>query len=186
MPEVVYDKDWLINAENKVLYEMYRGNYECKNDEKIAHQHNLRYDVTIIPPGNLGKEFVKTKGHYHPLVKGTFITYPEMYQVLEGNAVFIIQKTLLNSVIDIVMLKATKGDIILIPPNYGHVTINSGKIPLKMANWVSSSFNLIYLDYEENGGAAYFYLTDKSVIKNKKYQALPNIREKIIPDFRKV
>ncbi|MBT3407412.1 glucose-6-phosphate isomerase, partial [Candidatus Woesearchaeota archaeon] len=149
-------------------------------------KHNLRYDVTIIPPGSLGEEFVKTKGHYHPNVKGTFVSYPEMYQVLEGQGVFIIQKTLLNSVIDVIMLKASKGDIILIPPNYGHVTINSGKTRLKIANWVSNSFESIYSDYEEKGGAAYYYFTNNEFVKNKKYSALPNIREKITPDFRKV
>ena len=39
------------------VYFMYR---------EISEKQGIRYDITVIPPGLLGKEYVKTLGHYHP------------------------------------------------------------------------------------------------------------------------
>ena len=40
----------------------------------------------------LGSEYVKTVGHYHPPVPGTDVSYPEIYQVLDGSATYLLQK----------------------------------------------------------------------------------------------
>ena len=40
----------------------------------------------------LGLEYTKTVGHYHPQIPGTDISYPEIYQVLEGSATYLLQK----------------------------------------------------------------------------------------------
>jgi|GEM_PF-2282682 glucose-6-phosphate isomerase len=40
----------------------------------------------------MGLEFVKTCGHYHPPVNPKLrYTYPEMYEVLEGDAHYLLQ-----------------------------------------------------------------------------------------------
>ncbi len=52
---------------------------------------------------------------------------------------------------------ASAGEFVLIPPGYGHVSINSGKELLVMANLVSTQFESEYALYEEmrSGGAFY-------------------------------
>ncbi|MBA3043669.1 glucose-6-phosphate isomerase, partial [archaeon] len=60
MKEVIYDKEFLENAENIELYYMYRGVFLDETDKKTMEENNLRYDITIIPPMKIGKEFVKT------------------------------------------------------------------------------------------------------------------------------
>lgn len=162
MEEVVYDKDWLDGAGNEELYYMYRG---------IDEKDNLRYDITVIPPLLMGKEFVKTKGHKH---HGNF---GELYIVLEGRAIYLLQKTEGGKVKDVYYVKAKKGDHIIIPPHYAHVTINPSYQPLKMANWISKNCVSEYGGIVEKKGACY-YFTLSGWIKNKNYQKVPKLHSK--------
>lgn len=167
MREVLYDKEWLKKTSNVELYFMFR---------RIKYEKGLRYDITIIPYRLLGKEFVKTKGHEHP------DKYPELYEVLEGKAIFLMQKRLENSslkVKDVYAVKAKKGEKVFIPALYGHVTINPGPSDLKMANWVADNFKSDYSLFVEKQGACYYALkNDGSIkwLKNEKYGKVPKLR----------
>ena len=183
MRNVVYDKSWLQKTENKELYYMFRNLAESDGDRQLMKQQSLRYDNTIIPAGSLGTEFIKTTGHYHPQVPGTGLSYTEIYEVLEGEAHYLLQKESGGRVSDVVLIKAKAGDKVVIPPNYGHVTINSAKKTLKMANLVSSRFTSIYEPYNEKAGGAYFELTTGKLIPNKAYKDLPALRIIDAPDF---
>ena len=91
MKEVIYDKQWLENQkENFDLYYMYRD-LTRDEDKPLYQQHKIRFDVTIIPPNTLGKEFIKTAGHFHPEAKEGF-SFPEVYEVMHGEGVYILQK----------------------------------------------------------------------------------------------
>jgi hypothetical protein len=73
------------------------------------------------------------KGHYHP-ENPAGIGYPERY---EGLHISSSRKTPLH----IALVKTTKGEIVLISPGYGHVTINpSPEEMLVKANLVSTAF----------------------------------------------
>jgi glucose-6-phosphate isomerase len=65
------------------LYYMYRDLALTAADRAYLREQNVRFDITVIPPGTVGGEYVKTKGHYHPL-SPSGIGYPELYQVLAG------------------------------------------------------------------------------------------------------
>ncbi|MFZ3167019.1 MAG: glucose-6-phosphate isomerase family protein [Candidatus Methanoperedens sp.] len=175
MKDVIYDRKWLSNAENSELYYMYRELSLSKKDAAAMKEHGLRYDITVIPPQMLGNEFVKTAGHYHPLVPGTQITYPEIYEVLGGEATYILQKPDNEGINDVILVKADAGDKVIIPPGYGHLTINASNKVLKMANWVARDFESIYQPIKEKGGGAYFIL-DKGMVKNPRYEHVPEIK----------
>lgn len=171
LEKVVYDREWFENSPNFELYYMYRG---------IEEKGDLRYDITVIPPKMLGVEFTKTKGHYHPE------NYGELYIVLEGKAMYLMQRIDEEGEInDIYAIEATKGDYVVIPPHYGHITINHGKETLKMANWVYGGFESVYKPIEEKEGGGYFY-TVEGWVKNKNYESLPDLRmeaaEKSMPE----
>lgn len=176
MKDVIYDINWLKTTPDFDLYYMYRDLALNKKESSLITDQGLRYDITVIPPQNLGREFVKTAGHYHPLVNGTDYTYPEVYEVLEGVAHYLLQKCENDAIVDVVMIKATEGDKVIVPPNYGHVTINPSEKELKMANWVSRNFSSIYGPYKKGGGAAYFELNDGEIIRNENYDHNPDIR----------
>lgn len=181
MKGVVFDKRFLASANMDVeLYYMFRDVSKDEEDANKIKERGLRYDVTIIPPRTLGSEFVKTAGHYHPCLTGSKLTYPELYEVLEGEAHYLLQKREeergIEKITDVVVVKAKKGDTVIIPPNYGHVTINPSEATLKMANWVARTFSSIYEPMRGRCGAAYFELTTGAFIKNERYETVPGIR----------
>ena len=181
LKEVVLDKNFLATADmDTELYYMFRAVSKDEEDEREIKDKGLRYDITIIPPNKLGLEFVKTKGHYHPFLPGSKMTYPELYEVLEGEAHYLLQRREqgrgTERITDVVVVKAKKGDKVIIPPNYGHVTINPSEATLKMANWVANAFSSIYEPIKRQGGAAYFELTNGEFVKNANYGGVPGIR----------
>ncbi|HUV03351.1 MAG TPA: glucose-6-phosphate isomerase family protein [Desulfobacteria bacterium] len=180
MTEVVFDKRFLARASKDMeLYFMFREVSKDEDDAKKIKARELRYDITIIPPNTLGVEFVKTAGHHHPYLPGSKLTYPEMYAVLEGDAHYLLQKREerdIEKITDIAVVKAQQGDKVIIPPNYGHVTINPADAPLKMANWVARTFSSIYEPIAQRGGAAYFELTTGEFIRNERYEEVPDVR----------
>jgi glucose-6-phosphate isomerase, archaeal len=155
------------------LYFMYRDVSRSDADWRWLHSHHLRYDLTVIPARDLCGEWVKTKGHYHPK-NPAGVGYPEIYEVLEGEAHFLLQSRNLD---DIVMIQAASGDVVVIPPGYGHVSINpSGDEALAMANIVSTAFESEYGEYESHHGAAYFEMTSGTLVKNPRYPPVPGVR----------
>lgn len=165
-----------LGKSESILYYMFRDLSKNDDDHKKILEAELRYDITIIPPATVGEEFVKTFGHYHPKILGTDLSYPEIYQVLEGTAHYILQKKQKGKISDVAVIKATAGDYIIIPPDYGHVTVNPSNKQLKMANWVSRHFASLYKDYQEKHGATYYELSDGTFIENDSYINLPPLR----------
>jgi glucose-6-phosphate isomerase, archaeal len=154
------------------LYYMYRDLARSDNDRRWLRQNQLRYDITAIPPHVLCGEYVKTKGHYHPEnAEGT--GYPEIYEVLEGEAYYLLQSRQLD---DIVLISASRGDVVVIPPEYGHISINPSSSSLVMANIVSTAFESEYGEYETRHGAGYYVMSDGNFRKNPHYPSLPPVR----------
>jgi len=147
--DVVLDREWADKAEDFELYYMYRDLFLSRADEIRLQDQGIRYDITIIPPNMLGREYTKTLGHYHPTVPGTAVTYPEIYEVLEGDALYLLQSLDLG---DVVAVKASAGDKVLVPPNYGHITINPSHKTLKIANFVARDFSSLYDPIRERAG----------------------------------
>jgi len=157
---VVADKEWFTTAKDCDLYYMYR---------KLDKKDGLRYDITIIPPKMLGSEFVKTKGHNHAGF------YGEVYMVLEGEGFYLFQKGDENKIDDVCVVHAKKGQNIIIPAGYGHVTINPSNKELKMANWVKEEDKGNFSLFEKNQGACYYY-TVNGWQKNPNYKDVPELR----------
>lgn len=162
LKKVVYDQEWLKKAANFGVYYMYRG---------VKTKGKLRYDITKIKAKMLGREFPKTKGHEHSK------NFQEIYRVLRGKAIFLLQKYKNRKIEDVYTVRADKGSVVIVPPGYGHVTINPSNKELKVANWISEKCKNYYNLFEKFGGACYFY-TRQGWIKNKKYKRVPKLRLK--------
>jgi glucose-6-phosphate isomerase len=144
---------------NMDAYYMYR---------KIHQSGAMRFDITMIPPAPFGDELPKTHGHYHPGSEDG-LAYPELYQVLRGSALFIMQKKNRNGTVDVMMVKANEGEVVLLPPGFGHVTVNMGEENLILSNLVYDRFEAMYDEYDENQGAAYYILKDGEIEQNGNY-----------------
>ena len=163
---VISDKEWIKRIptpETYPLYEMYRG-LETKN--------GWRYDITVIPPKMLGNEFVKTKGNCNSE------NFLEIYIVLKGEAIFLLQKMENGKISDIYAVKAKPGDYVLDPAGYYIISINpSSSETLELGNWVPEKNINAYEEIEKNHGAGYFY-TQEGWIKNENYQEIPELKFK--------
>ena len=151
MKEVLLDKDI---QQPQELYYMYRDIYRL-SDKPILDKHKLRYDVTAIRPSRLGKEFMKTAGHYHPE------SFGELYEVVYGRCFCLMQRASLQDyriIEELILAEAVCGQKIVIPPGFGHILINPGPDYLVTSNWVSSRFASRYELYKKAQGAAYFII----------------------------
>ncbi len=153
--------------ENQALYFMYRGvGYE--ENRQLFDSRKIRYDITAIKCDNLGMEYNKTFGHYHPLAEDG-LSYPELYQVIYGEALYIMQRQDPDGRYRIKIVKAEQGDRVIMMPGYAHITVNTGNDVLIMANLVSSSFESNYAPLEEKKGGAVYILLGGCVVHNKNY-----------------
>jgi len=173
LESVISDKKWFeASKKDKPVYFMYRG---------LISKSGLHYDITIMPFRPFGQELPKTLGHYHSFASAGY-RFPEVYEVLGGNALFLLQKLSGGKIKKVLIVSAKKNDKVIVPPGYGHITINAGPGQLKLANWMaiksSSDYGLIV---RKSGGAYFAFKSGKKIkwVKNKKYGKLP------APDYKK-
>jgi len=181
LQELLYDQqsfvEFLRLNGDQVAYKMYRDLAASLDDRRIIQANGLRYDITVIPALTIGKEPVKTYGHYHPAAgipgtPGIDQSYTEVYVVLSGEAIYYLQKVDKDgNVVDAIQINAKAGDIVPIPATYGHVTINSSPDQhLVMMNWVADYFSSVYGEITNLKGSAYYFVRDDAGL----IKALPN------------
>ncbi|MFH1257576.1 MAG: glucose-6-phosphate isomerase family protein, partial [Candidatus Micrarchaeota archaeon] len=175
MLDVVYDPLMARRMDfHKPLYYMFRD-VKRQEDSALLENSSIRYDITVVPPIMIGQEYNKTYGHYHELATQK-LTYPELYEVLYGEALYVVQlrqSTVSNEVLKVYLVHAKAGEKVLIPPNFGHVTINPSKTePLVMANLVEAKFRSEYILYRQKKGAA-MYVLEHEKLKNRNYHQFP-------------
>jgi len=157
------------------IYKSFRG--VClEADKPLFVNNHLRHDLTIVPPGTLNGEFAKTYGHYHPKmqVRQLAKTYPEIYQVISGSALFLLQDGP-EQLTDVKFIFGQKGDVVVIPPNFAHTTINFTKEDLVLANLVADIFEANYEIFKNKHGANFYVLENHPLTwyPNPNYQNLP-------------
>jgi len=81
---------------------------------------------------------------------------------------------------DVIVARVSAGQKIVMPPGYGHVTVNTLDEPLLMSNWVSDKFSSFYGSVENCRGFAYYVVEDDGepkYIRNELYERdVPEIR----------
>ena len=167
MKEVLFNSDAANGRENDIFYTVFRN---IKTIEAKA-----RYDITEIPAGNIGGEFNKTFGHYHEKA------LPEIYEVLEGHAYFLLQNFLGDGaeIKEAYIIEAAKGEKAVIPGNFGHLSINVGSATLILANWMGPT-DYDYETVKKLHGGCYYVLDGGQTIefeKNKNYKTVPELKK---------
>ena len=180
-------------SNNSIVYYVWRY-VHLKNDAEKIKAADLRYDLTLIPPGKIcpvrnnvsngvGCEFAKTAGHFHKNKIGINLPYPEIYEVLSGRAYFLIQSPDKDTknIKAVRLIEAGPGERVLVPPEFsGHTTINVFNEPLIMANWISDKAEYDYDSYRNNHGACYYFLGNGGlidIVKNPNYNSVSEIKK---------
>ena len=126
--------------EKEPVYDVYRG-LAFPQDQKLLLKFDFRYVITVVLPGDIHGECKKTSGHYHGYNPARTNTYAEIYEVIKGTALYVLQRadnfdTQPNDVkvSDIILVTVKEGQTIIVPPNYGHCSVNIGEGALVFAN----------------------------------------------------
>jgi glucose-6-phosphate isomerase len=174
----------------EIAYYMYNGVYR-QDDASQLDGVPMRYELTLIPPRRMGREFVKTFGHRHCPEPESGMDYAEVCEVLVGTAHFLFQT------LDVegpgasiaVYVEATAGQKVLLPPGFDHCTINPGPEPLLFSDVIALGASGIYDRFRAVRGAVYLEVAEDGgaqFIANPTYRDVPpmeRIELKNYPDL---
>ncbi len=144
-------------VEDEPYYDFYKA-FVRDGDRKKFSDAGLRFDSTVVMKGCAGPEFKKTAGHFHCEAPGKGMSYPELYQVVKGRALFVMQKvddchkSGKMVVEDAILAEVNAGEAIVVPPEYGHCTINIGEGAMVFINLVSCASENYYDSVKASAG----------------------------------
>lgn len=152
-------------------------------DSDLYEERQMSYDVTVIAPGTFNGECKKTSGHYHGWNPSHTNTYGEVYEVISGTAMFVLQKSpdfeenpKAAQIEDVILVTVPAGKTLLVPPNYGHCSVNIGEAPLVFSNVAYAPCPVIYDSVKAHHGMAYYIFRDEDgaldVRKNPSYEGV--------------
>lgn len=146
-------------------YYMMRGDVEDRN-------------ITVWESGKVGEEYIKTYGHYH---RGDT---DETYWILFGRGIALLQKRTGEDaarIEDFKVVHINQGDVLFVPPYYGHCVVNTGPSFLVTAdnNAVSGAAGAPteneYVPIKEMRGFAYYVLEkdgEPTLVRNPQYKEI--------------
>jgi len=149
-------------------YDTYRG-IVYPEDENIFVSRDIRYDITVVMPGQVNGECKKTSGHYHGWNTERTHTFPEVYEVISGTAMYILQRSDNFEenpdqvrIQDLILVTVKAGQTLLVPPDYGHASVNIGNGPLVFSNLAYTKCPVLYDSVKAYHGMTYFVMKDKN------------------------
>nr|MBI5455601.1 hypothetical protein [Candidatus Levybacteria bacterium] len=169
--------------------------------DPLAHGPDIHYhmvrggsdqrNITIWEPGLVGKEYIKTYGHYH------VGKLNETYWPIFGEGIVLVQKRATDQngnpiddeIDEVYAIHVFPGDNIYIPPEWGHLVANISKtyfatvddspVNFDEANPVSFPGHADYEAVRKMQGFCYYIIEEHgkpALVKNIKYKKIPDIK----------
>ena len=169
--------------DNEHCYTFYQ-NIWTSQDAPVFQQRQMTNGITVLMPGLMGYECRKNSGHYHGLPQGHTSTLPEVYEVLCGKAVFLMQQS--HGFLDergplqVERLRAFflhEGEKVVVPSFTAHCVINVGEGPMAFGN-LSVPCPLHYEPIGRmHGFGMYLLKVDGQLVfvPNSRYKDLPQL-----------
>lgn len=165
-----------VSASNqRIQYWTYTG---VANDSHFAALGRLPvvYDLTFIANRPIGWERPKTHGHVHIAPDRQREGFAELYEVLHGQAGFLIQDLLPGpAAATVVLVEARIGQTVVIPPQAHHAVVNLGSAMLVLGDVVARSAQDEYESLRAARGMAYYLTVDGRAVPNPSYKDLPQL-----------
>lgn len=163
----------------RIEYRMLNGT-RLRQDEHLV-DHRLRYELTAMPGRPLGSEAAKTAGHVHVRPPGATLGFPEVVEVLHGEAGFLIQDLSVDSdgprSSRAWLVRARPGDWVILPPQLAHVTIDLGDGPLVFSDVIDREAKGVYTDVATSRGFSWYVGVDGTLRPNERYRVTPTLEE---------
>ncbi len=146
-----------------------------RSDQPWLTQVGFQFAVAVIVPGVLGTEWMKTAGHFHRPYQRKEL--PELVEVAYGQGKIVLQLMRTpDRIAEIVTLNVVRGDWVVIPPGYGHVSINTGPKPLILTHVRHRAVRLEYEEMARHRGAGYWIGPEGQWI-NMSYEEVPELKQ---------
>ena len=183
MKGLLYDEEALNETEH--CYDFYRD-IVFEQHRELFKKYDFRYDITVIMPGEVNGECKKTSGHYHGSIPGEAYACPEVYEVLAGEAMYVMQKVKSIDdpdseleIEDIKVVHVKAGEAVIIPPFWGHCSVNVGEGALVFSNIAVVACPLYYEPIKAKHGLSVYTLRENGkikLVKNPNYQSAPEFK----------
>jgi glucose-6-phosphate isomerase len=169
----------------RVEYQMLNG--VRHHDDAHLVSLPLRYELTAMMGRAIGWEAAKTLGHVHVCPPGQSIGYPEVVEVVHGEAGFLIQ--------DLAdgpdgpqsrqawLVRAGPGDWVVLPPDLAHATIDLGAGPLVFSDVIDRRASGLYAGVAAARGFGWYVAADGGLRPNPRYAKPPQIEEVSAADW---
>lgn len=165
------------------FYDVYRR-ILFPEDEDTYTRDKFSYDITIVMPGQVNGECKKTSGHYHGWNSARTNTYGEVYEVIKGTAMYILQRAdnfdtepQNVKVEDLLIATVQEGQTIIVPPNYGHCSVNIGEGALVFSNLAYTPCPVCYDSVKYYHGMGVYILKENGKIRVEKNNHYKNVPE---------
>lgn len=146
---------------------------------KVLHQleiekRNLLYGIVIFSKGKIGDEPVRSQGHIHSISKSCMSSTPEVYEILNGNAIIYMQEYCESNPGRCYAVYAKEKEVVIVPPNWAHFTVNANPNKnLVFGAWCVRDYGFDYDEVRKYSGLAFYPIYDENDnikwIKNKNY-----------------
>lgn len=178
--ESVADDPDACKGDERIAYYMYNGVYHQRDVETIRRS-GMRYELTLLVQGVMGKECVKTMGHRHFPEPSSGLEYVEICEVLYGTAHFFFQMPVKDGVTHAAfMVEAKAGEKVIFPPVMDHCTINAGNGPMLFSDVITLGVNGNYAPFKEFGGGAYLEICGgdgiHEIVQNPRFREIPPLQ----------
>lgn len=147
-----------------------------KNLHKLElEKRNLLYGIVVFSKGKIGQEPVRSQGHIHSVSKSCMSSTPEVYEILNGNAIIYMQENCSSNPGKCYAVYAKSGEVVIVPPNWAHFTVNANPNEnLVFGAWCVKDYGFDYEDVRKNSGLTFYPLYDENNniiwIKNNNYE----------------
>lgn len=158
-----------------------------------AHYHMVRggkdlRNITIWESGKVGREYIKTYGHYHvgDIDETYWMIYGEGITIAQKRAVGADSEPVDDEISEIRIVKVKAGDAVYMPSGWAHAAVNIGKTFFVTADDSPVNFEDVdpsslpgHADYEpikRMRGMAYYVVEENgepTLIKNPLYKKVP-------------
>ena len=163
----------------RVEYRMLNG-VRAEQDTHLADRE-LRYELTAMSGAAIGWEAAKTAGHVHVRPADGDLGYPEIVEVLHGEAGFLIQDLSVRPEgphsSKAWLVRARAGDWVVLPPELAHVTVDLGAGPLVFSDVIDRRAAGVYSDVADAQGFSWYVGAGGELRANERYERPPRLEE---------
>ncbi len=150
----------------QILYYTYGGICR-KEDQQIFIANGITYEYSILLPGTIHGECIKTHGHIHAENPQNHTRRAEAFEILYGEGYFQLFRKV-SAAWEIIMLHMKEGDCILVPNDFYHLSINTGKKPFIFADLIKDDVECNYVDLVHRHGAPISLFRDEKGLYRKR------------------